>query len=149
MNQSALPKNSASRITVYESAIDRWVIALLLLSPLTSAALGIYCFIDGKADGAAILWMAAAVTLLISVALTLPCRYTLTEDAISIRCGLFIFYRVLYSDIESVDQSSTWRSGPALSLDRVEIKTEKKCVIVSPNNCDAFIEDLNERIAGT
>ena len=120
MNDSTTPNK------VYESEIDRWVIALLLLSPLTSAAIGVYFFIDGKADGAAILLAAAAVTLLVSIAFTLPCRYTLTEDLISIRCGIFVFYRVPYLDIESVERSATWRSGPALSLKRVEIKTKEE-----------------------
>lgn len=146
MNDPALPKDSRTRMTVYESAIDRWVVALLLLSPLTSAALGVYCFADQRADDAAIFFAAAAFTLLVSIALTLPCRYTLTKDAISIRCGLVVFYRVPYRDIESVEGSSTLRSGPALSLSRVEIKTNKKSVIVSPKDRDQFISDLRSRI---
>ncbi|KAA1260803.1 hypothetical protein LF1_33450 [Rubripirellula obstinata] len=146
MKDPESPSHPTTQIKVYESAIDRWVIALLLLSPLTSAAIGVYCFANGKADDAAILFAAAAFTLLVSIAFTLPCRYTLTADAISIRCGLFVFYRITYNDIESVQRTSTWRSGPALSLNRVEIKTNQKSVIISPVNRDQFIKDLTDRL---
>jgi membrane protein YdbS with pleckstrin-like domain len=146
MNHSEPVNYPNHRITIYESAIDRWVIVLLLLSPLTSATIGVYCFAIGKADDAAIMFAAAAVTLLVSIACTLPCRYTLTQDAVSIRCGLFVFYRILYSDIQVAQRTSTWRSGPALSLKRVEIKTNNKTVIVSPADRDRFIEDLDERM---
>jgi membrane protein YdbS with pleckstrin-like domain len=146
MTDPSFDNDSTRKTTVYESAIDRWVIALLLLSPLTGAALGIYCFANQRADDAAIFFAAAAITLLVSIALTLPCRYTLTSDAVSIRCGLLVFYRVMYRDIKSVELTSTLRSGPALSLKRLEIKTDKKCMIVSPKDRDQFLSDLRCRI---
>ena len=146
-NDPASENNSKTKSTaVYESAIDAWIIAMLLLSPIAGTALGVYCFVNQNADDAAIFFAASAFTLMISIALTLPCRYTLTDDAVSIRCGLLVFYRVPYRDIESINPTATWRSGPSLSLKRVEIKTSKKSVIVSPKDRDQFINDLQSRI---
>ena len=146
MTDAHLQTDSTKSTTVYDSAIDVWIVAMLLLSPIAGAALGVYCFANQNADDAAIFFAASAFILLVSIALTLPCRYTLTQDAISIRCGLLIFYRVAYEDIESVERSATLRSGPALSLKRAEIKTKKKTVIVSPKDRDQFISDLQSRI---
>tara|TARA_R110002111_G_scaffold77739_2_gene123400 strand:+ start:290 stop:745 length:456 start_codon:yes stop_codon:yes gene_type:complete len=132
--------------TVYESAIDRWVVVLLLLPPIAGVVLGGYLFSVGRSDDAAILFATAAATLLVSIACTLPCRYTLLDDAISIRCGIIIFYQVSYAEIQSVERSATLRSGPALSMKRVLLKTTKRSIVASPKDSDQFIQDIQSRI---
>ena len=129
------------RPTVYDSAIDLWVAALILLSPLASAAIGVYLLIQGQADGAMYLFLVGAGSLILTIAFTHPCRYTILEDSISIRCGI-LFYQIPFAEIESVESSSSWLSGPALSMRRVKIKTKKRTIIVSPQQRDEFIADL-------
>lgn len=129
------------RPTVYESAIDLWVAALILLSPLASAVIGVYLLIQGQADGAMVLFLVGAGSLILTIAFVHPCRYTILEDSISIRCGI-LFYQIPLAEIESVEPSSSWLSGPALSMRRVKIKSKKRTILVSPRERDEFISDL-------
>lgn len=126
---------------VYESAIDWWVAVLLIMTPVTAAGIGGYFLWIGQPGDAATLFAAGALALLITLALTLPCRYTLLEDALSIRCGL-ICYQVPLDDIQTVEPTASLRSGPALSLRRVAVKTDRRTIILSPNDRDEFIADL-------
>ncbi len=85
----------------------------------------------------------AAATLIITVALTLPCRYTILDDALSVRCGLVV-YQIPFDSIRSVEKSASLRSGPALSLRRVVVETDKKSHILSPKSRDEFLEKLHK-----
>lgn len=144
---SSLTINEASSVTktirptVYDSAIDTSIALLLLLAPLVATGLGIQSLLQGHADDAMYLFLVGAGTMLLTIALTHPCRYTILEDSISIRCGI-LFYQVPLDEIVSVEPSSTWISGPALSMRRVKIKTNKRMIVVSPREREAFIEDL-------
>jgi len=129
------------RPTVYDSAIDLWIVALILLSPFLSAAIGVYLLIDGKADEAMYLFLIGFGSLVLMLVFTLPCRYTILDDALSVRCGI-LFYQIPLSEIESVVSSASWRNGPALSMRRVKIQTKKRTIIVSPREREEFIEDL-------
>ena len=114
---------------------------MLVMTPAIAAAIGIYLLVQGRAPDAMILFLTGAVSAIITIAFTLPCRYTLLKDTLSIRCGL-ICYQVPLSDIQSVEPSRTIVSGPALSMNRVLVKTEKRQYILSPRERGQFIEDL-------
>ncbi len=129
------------RPTVYDSAIDLWVALLIMLTPVLSAVIGCYLLLSGNAEGAMYLFLVGAVSLLVTLAFTLPCRYTILDDAVSIRCGI-LFYQIALAEIESVEPSASWRNGPALSMRRVKIQTSKRIVIVSPRQREEFVEDL-------
>ncbi len=130
------------RPTVYDSAVDLWIAALILLSPLTSVVIGIYLLVDGQADGAMYLFLIGAGVLLLTLVLIQPCRYTILDDSLSIRCGI-LFYQIPLNEIESVEASGSWLSGPALSLRRVKIKTSHRTILVSPKEREAFITNLS------
>ncbi|TWU51026.1 hypothetical protein Poly51_43200 [Rubripirellula tenax] len=130
-----------ARPTVYESAVDWWVGLLLILAPLMSAAIGVYAWWNGQPGDAMTLFIAGAVSSLVTAAFTVPCRYTVLDDAVSIRCGL-ICYQVPLSEIVSVERTASLKSGPSLSLKRVAIKTAKRTIIISPKDRDAFIADV-------
>jgi membrane protein YdbS with pleckstrin-like domain len=134
------------RPTVYDSAIDLWVAALILLSPLASAVIGVYLLIQGQADGAMYLFLVGAGSLILTVAFTHPCRYTILEDSLSIRCGI-LFYQIPLSEIESVEPSGSWLSAPALSLRRVKIRSARRTILVSPRAREEFIEELRKAAA--
>jgi membrane protein YdbS with pleckstrin-like domain len=135
-----------TRPTVYESAVDSWIVAMLLFTPVLAAGLGVYMLLDGQHGDAMIFFIAAIATLLVTSAFIAPCRYTILDDALSVRCGI-IYYQVPLGEIENVEPSGTWRSGPALSMRRVLITTRKRYVVISPRERDEFIADLCDAIA--
>ena len=129
------------RPTVYDSAVDWWIAALILLSPLTAVGIGVYLLIDGQADGAMYLFLMGAGVLVLTIALTYPCRYTILDDSLSIRCGI-VFYQIPLNEIESVEPSGSWLSAPALSLQRVKVRSKNRTILISPEPREEFIEDL-------
>ena len=130
-----------TRPTVYESAVDTWIVTMLLLAPVTATVLGASLLWMGRPADASAMFLTAALTLIVTLAFTLPCRYTLLEDTLSIRCGL-ICYQIPYDLITRVERSASWRSGPALSMRRVLVEAGNRKHILSPKERDAFIEDL-------
>lgn len=136
------------RPTVYESGVDLWVAALMLLSPIGAAVIGTYLLILGQADGAMYLYLIGVAVLLITMAFTYPCRYTILDDCIAIRCGI-LFYRIPLDEIERIAPSGSWRSAPALSIRRVKIKTKRRTFLVSPRLRKEFIADLESAIEST
>jgi len=140
--------NPTHRRVVYRSAVDAWLAALLGFPIVASLAIGGYLILVNRPDDAMVMLLTGLGIALVTMALTIPCRYTLLEDALSIRCGL-ICYQVPYETIRNIRMSSSWLSGPALSLRRVEIETARRKHILSPQNRERFTEQLNERIASS
>jgi membrane protein YdbS with pleckstrin-like domain len=129
------------RPTVYQSAVDGWIAAMLLMSPVLAAGLGAYLQLDGRPGDAMILFISGVATLLVTAAFTVPCRYTMLDDALSVRCGI-IFYQIPFDQIQNVQPSRTLLSGPALSMRRVIVATKQRRYILSPRERDEFIKDL-------
>lgn len=135
---------AASRI-VYRSAIDRWLAFLLLFPIVAAVALGIVLVAMQRHGDATIMFAAAGGICLVTGLFTIPCRYTLLEDAVSIRCGV-ICYQIPFNSITGVRSGWTLQSGPALSLRRVIVSTSKRQYILSPEDREGFINDLQSRI---
>ena len=119
--------------------------ALLMLSPILAAVLGIYLIWIGRPGDSTWLFLTGAAIALMTAAFAVPCRYTILDDALSIRCGL-LFYQVSFDKITDVSLTSTWLSGPALSLKRVKIKTDRKNHIVSPKFREDFVRELRKAV---
>jgi hypothetical protein len=132
---------TASRIRVYPSAIDRWLMLLLYLGPAIQLVLAWYAWQAGRADVAGICLISFVGLILLNVLLTWPCRYTLTEDSLNIRCGL-LFQTIPLHRIRGAELSSSWRSAMALSTRRVRIELDRGYRLVSPVDREAFIKDL-------
>lgn len=130
-----------SRPTVYPSEIDLWIVVLLMLAPLMTAGLSLYALLEGNTRDAMILFATAGVIVMVSAIFTVPCRYTLDDEFLFIRCGLFRF-KLSVKDIDRIEKSGSWLSGPALSLKRVLIVCNGRRYLVSPINRDDFINDL-------
>ena len=133
---------SRHRPTVYPSAVDLWIAVLLIMSPMFAAALGFYAWTEGERDGAMILLITAVATLGLTLALTMPCRYTIEEEDLHVRCGI-ISYRIPLKTIERVEPTRTLASGPALSMKRVMVFTKLKNYVLSPRDQEEFIADLS------
>lgn len=141
--QPDMPEHSSTKL-VYDSAVDWWVATLLMLAPLTSVVAGVFALMHNQFDAAMILFLCGAFTIVVTILVTLPCRYTLLDDTLNIRCGI-LCYSIPLDKIENVKQSSSWLSGPALSLRRVCVTAGGKHYLVSPKNRDGFIEELIKR----
>ena len=137
--------DKSSAATVYDSAIDLWIAVLIFLGPMFASAIGVALLINARPAEASILFLTAAATLIVTVALTMPCRYTILDDALSIRCGL-ICYQIDLREIRVVEPTTSLRSGPALSLRRVVVATDRRKHILSPKDRERFIEQLNNAI---
>jgi hypothetical protein len=130
---------------VYRSGYDLWLMVLIYASPALLLVIAAYSWVDQQPDATLVcLIMSAALTLL-NLAITVPCRYTLTSDSLNVRCGLYS-RTIPLSRVVSVEPSSTWESAPALSLRRVKIVLDRGHQIISPADRDSFIRDLTEAI---
>ena len=138
MNATRFPK------TVYDSAIDWWVAIMLLLSPIVASVMGVVFFAQQRPGDASIVFLAGAFTIAVTALFTLPCRYTLLDDTLNVRCGI-ICYSIPFDTIENIELSSSWLSGPALSLKRVRVTAKGRNYLLSPKNREAFIDELNLR----
>ncbi len=118
---------------------------MLLLTPVLAAVIGVYAVWIGRPGDATWLFLTGALTAIVTAAFAVPCRYTILDDSLSIRCGLVV-YQVPLSTITDVSLSSTWMSGPALSLKRVRVKTQRKTHIISPKFREDFVRDLRKAI---
>ncbi|MCC9644678.1 PH domain-containing protein [Rhodopirellula sp. JC740] len=133
---------------VFPSAVDRWLVFVLLAPIFLAVGIAAYLLNEGRADEAGTMVLMAAAIAAVTAVFTIPCRYTLLADTLSIRCGL-LCYQVDYADITEAVPSSTLVSGPALSLRRVIVRTSKREFIVSPDDRERFIEELMRRVAAT
>ena len=145
MMENSNETRNITRPTIYPSAIDKWIVVMLLLAPVTSIAIGLYLFQQGKVDGAITLFLCAAATGSLTAAFTTPYRYIIHHDSVTVRCGL-ICYQIPIAEMVSVSKSATVLSGPALSMKRVVIKTSRRQHILSPKQRDLFIEDLQRSL---
>ena len=129
----------------YPSAVDKWLAAILIGTPLLVMAQGIYfCIAVNMRVGLLTIILAVFIGALITL-LSLPCVYTLNDEKLTIRCGL-IRYKVPLSEIRHVEKSGKLWSAPALSINRVEVITNKQNYLISPKDRDTFIADVRARI---
>jgi membrane protein YdbS with pleckstrin-like domain len=133
---------SSDRRKVYRSAIDLWIAVILIGPPFFAAFLGCSLWIQGNAEGSWILLATSLATLLLTLLLVFPCRYTIDEDDLLIRCGV-IRHQIPLKTIQRVEPSRTLASGPALSMSRVLVVTRLKNYVVSPKDREGFIAELS------
>ncbi|MCO8121863.1 PH domain-containing protein [Stieleria sp. TO1_6] len=134
-----------SNVHVYPSAVDWWVALLLMAGPLICAVLTGVLLQQGRPQDAWYCLLAGASTLVVTGLFTVPCRYTILPDSLTIRCGI-LFTRVPLNQIKSIEPSSSWISGPALSLRRVKISTASRFYLVSPIQRERFIAELETAV---
>lgn len=134
------------RKSVFASAVDWWLAILLMAGPVILAVMTAMMLQQGRQRDALYCLAASALTLAVTAMFTIPCRYTILTDSLSIRCGI-LFFRVPFDQIKSVDQSGSWLSGPALSLKRVKIKTASRFYLISPADRERFMKELEDAIA--
>ncbi|MEM0927465.1 MAG: PH domain-containing protein, partial [Planctomycetota bacterium] len=95
--------------------------------------------------GALVCLLTGAGALGITALFTMPCRYTILADTLTIRCGVVV-QRVPLEKVQSVEPSRSLLSGPALSMRRVKVSTASRFYLVSPVERERFIEELESAV---
>ncbi len=143
-----MPPEPASPSLVFPSRIDAWLAGVVLLAVLSPLAVVAW---QGAGAGTeqVVVWATALLPLLAGGLLLLPCRYTLADDHLHIRCGL-IRQRITYRDITGIAPSRNILSAPALSLHRVKVSYRRGrgqgFQLVSPRERERFMQALQQRV---
>ena len=138
-------RNQPPRKSVYVSAVDWWIVVVLMLGPVACVGLTGILLQQGRSQDALYCLLTGVGTLLVTGIFTVPCRYCILPDTLSIRCGVMLI-RAPLDQIKSIETSGSWLSGPALSLKRVKISTAARFYLVSPRDRDRFIEELTQAV---
>ncbi len=121
----------------YSTKVDLWIPLLFGV-----ILLGVVAAVLASGEPWIVLLMVAVWTLL--GFLILPCEYTLEEERLVVRSGVFKS-RIPYRDIQRVFPTRNPLSSPAWSLDRIAIVYGKTCVMVSPKDKVGFVTELMRR----
>lgn len=130
---------------VYRSKVDRWLLGILIAA-MIAATLGAVSAV------AAVGWEAWWAIFLLMLGVGLPAwiltttYYTLDDVELIVRSGPFK-WRIPVAEIRTISKTSNPLSSPALSLDRLRIEYGKRSIMISPEDRDAFIEDIESRIS--
>jgi Bacterial PH domain len=96
----------------------------------------------------AALWVPAIATVLITIVVvwvTLATYYDFEGEALVAHSGPFS-WRIPLKDISAVRESNSVRSGPALSMDRLEITHRNgRVLLISPEDKPGFLAALRRR----
>ena len=77
--------------------------------------------------------------------LFLKTEYTIDNDKLKIKCGVFSFKPIDINAIRAISKTKSIMSSPAPSFDRIELKYgEFNEVIISPKNKFQFAKDLTK-----
>ncbi|WP_286505332.1 PH domain-containing protein [Variovorax davisae] len=118
------------------------------------AAACVFAFYVGCAlssEGAGMGSTLRSAALAVSVALVagaVPCRYTLTPDALRLQAGFYV-REIPYTDILAVTLEHGWTWAPALSANRIVLHHASGSVRISPVCQPQFLVDLARRLQGT
>jgi hypothetical protein len=131
---------------MFPSKVDRNLRVIGLAAPCVALiAIG-----TTASHGGGILLLAAIVTASVAIIVVwtvLSTYYEITGDLLVAHCGPFS-WRIPLKDIVSVRESDSVRSGPALSMDRLEVVWgDGRILMVSPKDKAGFLAVLHRRAA--
>lgn len=123
----------------FRSKVDLWLVLLLAASALFSLVSLVPTL------GLVLALLLELLIVLVLLMLLWPCEYRLEPDRLNIRSGL-LHWRIRYPEIVSAEPSFDLTAAPALSVQRVKIRTTGRTFLVSPNDREGFIDALMERV---
>ena len=130
---------------VFKSAVDRWFYLLIGLTVILVLLAVLPAFAQAGVQEAALLVFVVVLALGLPIWLLVATSYQIESGRLTIRSGPFR-WTVLLRDIESIEPSRSMLSGPALSLDRLEIRYQQgRKVLVSPENREKFLHAIEVR----
>lgn len=132
----------------FRSKIDWWVLGFLIA--MTGLLVQLLFTMYAKGTMAEYPEHTSVYILTIAVIWwpALNTRYIIQEDTLTIHC-LFLKWNIPLANIQKMTPSHDSIASPALSLDRLKIEYikegEHKQILVSPRNCQAFIEAVQTK----
>jgi hypothetical protein len=131
--------------TFYPSAVDAWIVLVLIGAPLTVVGGGVFVATESTLAGLVQIGVGLGIGCFIAL-LAFPCRYTLDDERLTIQCGM-IKEDITLDQIKGVEESSSLWSAPALSLKRVKVFLgHDEYRLISPKNRADFILTLKQKI---
>jgi Bacterial PH domain len=128
--------------TMFRSKIDGKFKAVAFIMPCVALVA------IGTSPRVAALWVPAGAILLITVVVlwvTLATYYEFVGEALVAHSGPFS-WRIPLKEISAVRESNSVRSGPALSMDRLEITYRNgRVLLISPEDKPGFLAALHRR----
>jgi len=128
------------------SKIDIWIALLLVAGPLILINLGIYLHKTGEEQNSLICISAGMLIGVVTWILAFPCQYTLEDKSLLAQSGI-LKWRIPYAEIQTVELSNSILSGPALSLQRIEVQYDRGRILISPNERDLFLKELRKKVS--
>lgn len=131
---------------VFKSAVDAWFAAVMIASAVivVVAVVPVLAFVPPLALVLVGFSLLASVGLPIWVLLTTD--YRVEGPTLAIRSGPFK-WKVPLSEIDSVRESRSWLSSPALSLRRLEVRYGAgKSILVSPKDREGFLRAIGQTL---
>lgn len=131
----------------YRSQIDWWIAVLLMLPPFAGFAILSEALIKSEFTGVVVGAAVLAFVFAIYVGLIFPMRYRVEHNGLLIQSGL-LRQRVPLDQIESVFPTRNPLSGPAMSLNRLQVKRVGRAwrpLLISPCDRDDFLKELSQQ----
>jgi hypothetical protein len=130
---------------VFRSKIDGGFIWIALAMPAVA-----FVALFTAPQGNRLLWIPVGLLFLATVTIGwifVATYYELTADQLVTRCGPFT-WRIPLAEVSAIRESNSARSGPALSLDRMEIVYgDGKVLVISPTDKGRFVAAVHQRVA--
>ena len=136
------------RTTTYRSKRDRWLTVLIWVSATLVTASGVGILLtDASLLQRLIFLLLGLVTAGLMLWILYGTFYRLTDTDLVVRSGPFR-YTIPLDGIRSVAPTRSPLSGPACSLDRLQVDAAGSSVLISPAAKHAFLRDLAGRSRG-
>jgi Bacterial PH domain len=130
--------------TVFRSKVDRNLKAMGLAMPCVA----LVAIATGPRLATRVLWLPVILTVLVAVIVVwvvLSTYYEFDGNVLVAHSGPF-FWRIPLGEISAVRESNSVRSGPALSMDRLEIAyASGRVLLISPEDKAGFLAALHRR----
>lgn len=129
-------------MTRFRSKVD----ALLVVPGLVGLGLPVLLIVRGLAEGRPLAGAVVPLLILAVVAPLMLVSYELTDAEIIVRAG-WLRWRLPLARIRVLKATRDMWSSPALSLDRIEIRTDRgSWLLVSPADKAGFIAAIRARV---
>lgn len=138
------PDNDHSDTMKMRSAVDAWLVLLLVGSVLGVLLLAAQVIEAAPLQGVGALLLAFIATSVVLMR-GYPCYYALTDDALLIRGGIER-WRIPYANITQIQRTWSPQGGPAWSARRLRIRHSKGSEQISPLDREQFETELTRRV---
>jgi len=135
----------------YRTKIDTWIVVVLVVSVGIPIAIGIFGYVR---VGAGLAWLPLSIAVLVVIIIcvvAVPTTYEVTQDQLVIRSGV-LRWLVPLAEIVSITPTSKPLSGPAWSLDRLEVKLTQagrsSSILISPQRTEDFLREIASQDVG-